>query len=251
MSDVNEDTMPIDEPGRRRIPRWVFVIGGILLLIVVIVLASLGLRGQNDDPGAAGTVEPTSSASASPSETPAEPTTEPDPSASAEPGATETPAGETPAAETPAAETPAPGTPPGDPAVGTPEEPAPLDEPSQAVPGVTIAIADLAAVEGEPRGAGELAGPALRFAVNVTNTDDEAAALGTVVVNLYYGEDETPAPPVTGPNGSNLPAEVAAGQTASGAYIFTVPEDQRDRVRIEVDYSTEAGVVVFEGAAPR
>ena len=238
--------MPIDEPGRRRIPRWVFVVGGIVLLIVVIVLASLGLRGQNSDPGAAGTAEPTPSASASPSETPGEPTPDPEPSASAEPGATETSAG-----ETPSTETPTPGPPPGDPAVGTPEEPAPLDEPSQAVPGVTIAIADLAAVEGEPRGAGELAGPALRFAVNVTNTDDEAASLGTVVVNLYYGDDETPAPPVTGPNGSNLPAEVAAGQTATGAYIFTVPEDQRDRVRIEVDYSTEAGVVVFEGAAPR
>jgi len=119
------------------------------------------------------------------------------------------------------------------------------------VPGVTISIADLAAVEGEPRGAGELAGPALRFAVNVSNTGDATASLGTVVVNLYYGENDTPAPSVHGPNGADLPEEVGAGATVSGAYVFTVPEDDRDRVRIEVDYSTEAGVVVFEGSAPR
>ena len=69
--------------------------------------------------------------------------------------------------------------------------------------------------------------------MNVANTGDATAPLGTVVVNLYYGDDETPAPPVHGPNGADLPADVAAGATVSGAYIFTVPADDRDRVRIE------------------
>jgi hypothetical protein len=232
---VSEDTMPTDQPGRRRVPRWVLIMGGALLLIVVIVLVSIGVGGSHGEPGAARTNPPASSASATPS-----PTTTESPSGAPTPTPTD-------------AASPAPSGSPaeGAPAVGTPEVPAPLNAPSQAVPGVTISVADLAAVEGEPRGAGELAGPALRFTVIVANTGDAAESLGTVVVNLYYGDDETPAPPVSGPDGSNLPAEVVGGGTVSGTYIFTVPKNDRDRVRIEVDYSTEAGVVVFEGAAPR
>jgi hypothetical protein len=74
--------------------------------------------------------------------------------------------------------------------------------------------------------------------------------LTTAVVNLTFGADNTPATGLSGPGAASLPQEVAAGQTASGVYVFNVPSDQRDLVRVWVDYRLGLPVVVFEGAAP-
>ncbi|WP_150307653.1 hypothetical protein [Planctomonas psychrotolerans] len=221
---------------RRRALIW----GGVALLLIVLVIvaivASLTRRGTPDDavtPTPNGTPAASASPTPSPSETPTEAPT-PEETASAEPA----PEAEQPNASAEVVE-------------ATEENPAAFDETSEAAPGVRVEVGELTAVEGEPRGAGELAGPALRLTVNVTNTGPEPANLDSLVVNLYYGEDERPAPSVSGPNVFNVPAEAAPGATVTGAYVFTVPEDQRDTVRVAVDYSTDVDLVVFQGAAPR
>jgi hypothetical protein len=133
-----------------------------------------------------------------------------------------------------------------------PEEAAPvaIDATAEPVPGVVTSIGDLAAIDGVADGPGEVAGPALSFEVTVRNDTDEAVSLASTVVTVSTGEDRLPADALT-TGATALPAEVAAGASATGTYVFTVPVDRRDDVRIAFDYLVGTPVVVFAGEAPR
>lgn len=207
-------------PVLSRIPvRWRWIGGAALVAAVIaLVVAIMMTSAQQPNPGVA-------SPSASPSgPSNSEEPEEPSPS----PGASELtgPSNPTPSAT-------------------------PIDAPAEALPGVQVQIVRLEAVEGTAQGPGEVAGPAVRFAVVVTNSTSTAVSLQTVVITVDYGSDRTPASELAEPGGSPLPGRVAPGQAAEGVYIFTVPIDQRDLVRITVDYSADVAPVVFEGAAPR
>jgi hypothetical protein len=132
----------------------------------------------------------------------------------------------------------------------TPAPPVAIDKPATISPGLTAQITKLESVQGEAKTPGEVAGPAVRMTVTISNTTSAAASLATTVVTAYYGADQTPALELSAPGGSPLPAEVAAGTTVTGVYIFTVPTDKRNDVRIEVDYSVTVQPLVFEGPAP-
>lgn len=125
------------------------------------------------------------------------------------------------------------------------DEPAPIDG------GVTVALDDLEAVEGEASMPGEIAGPSLRFTVTFTNDSDEAYSLLGAVTNVYYGADQIPAIELAEPGGEPFPQEVAAGKSVTGTFVYNVPTDQRDQVRITVDYDAAEPALVFEGAAPQ
>lgn len=127
----------------------------------------------------------------------------------------------------------------------------PIGAAAESVPGLSATIERLETVQGEARGPGEIAGPALRFAVVVVNSTGASLELSTVVVNLDYGNDRIPGGEIAAPGGSPLPARVAGGATAEGVYLFTVPADARDLVNITVDYSVDVGPVIFSGPAPR
>lgn len=163
-------------------------------------------------------------------EQPAPPSEEPAPEAPAEPPAAETPAEVAPLPELPAV---------------------PLTEEVAPVPGVVVSIDSLEAVEGEAQGPGEVGGPALRFTLTMRNDGDTPVSLASTVVNVYSGPDQAPAVDLRGPGGVPLPEEVAAGATVTGVFIFMVPPEQRDQVRIGVDYTVGIPIVVFEGAGPR
>jgi len=182
------------------------------------------------------------------------------------PTAQEQPAAVTTAPTEPAAEQPAP--PSDEPEPVIPEEtptdeipveavplpelpPVPLTEQVAPVPGVIVSIGDLAAVEGEAQGPGEVGGPALRFTLSLRNDGDDPVSLESTVVTVYSGPEQVPATELTEPGGVPLPGEIAAGATATGVFIFTVPPEQRDQVKIGVDYTVGVPIVVFEGAAPR
>ena len=127
----------------------------------------------------------------------------------------------------------------------------PLTDSAAAVPGVVFSIGTLEAVDGVARGPGEVGGPSLRFAVTVRNDTSDAVALTATVVNLFFGAEQSPATELTASGGAPLPESVAAGATQQGVFVFAVPGDQRDQVRIAVDYSAGVPIVLFEGAAPR
>lgn len=165
--------------------------------------------------------------------------------------ATTTPLGEDPE---PSDDASAPATDePTDPAAGgeVTDEIREFDDTAPVGEGVTVALSDLEAVEGEASMPGEIAGPSLRFTVTFTNDSDEAYSLTGAVTNVYYGTDQIPAIELAEPGGSALPAEVGPGETATGVFIYNVPTDDRDQVRITVDYAAAEPAVVFEGEGPR
>jgi hypothetical protein len=115
---------------------------------------------------------------------------------------------------------------------------------------VSVALSDLEAVEGEASMPGEIAGPSIRFTVTFTNDSDKAYSLLGALPNVYFGPDQVPAIELAEPGREPFPEEVAPGKTASGTFIYNVPVDMRDQVRITVDYEAAEPALVFEGAAP-
>jgi hypothetical protein len=127
---------------------------------------------------------------------------------------------------------------------------APIAQPGTIKPGLTAQFTKFEAVDGIAKTPGEVSGPSVRFTVVITNSGSAAESLATTVVTAYYGDDNTPALQLSEPGGSDLPQSVAAGSTATGVYIFTIPADQRNNVRLEVDYSTKVTPLIFQGALP-
>lgn len=165
-------------------------------------------------------------------------------SASPEPSQSSEPASSSPTAPAAGSSSPAPtagqDTRPTAPPVG-------LESPATPTSGVEVTLGSIESVEGEASLPGEVAGPALRVTVDVHNGTGAALDLAGLVTNLYYGADRTPAVELGGPGAVPMPSEVAAGEDASGTYVFNVPTEARDRVVIEVDLSVGSSVVLFEG----
>jgi hypothetical protein len=114
--------------------------------------------------------------------------------------------------------------------------------------GVSAKVVSVESVEGVARLPGEVSGPALRFTLKVTNDTKKDVDLGTAVVTAYYGPEDTPAGDLREPGGTSLPQTLGAGKSVEGVYIFRVPLDQRDQVRLDFSYSVDVPTVIFEGA---
>lgn len=122
-----------------------------------------------------------------------------------------------------------------------------LDEIGDFGTGLVVELAQMESVEGVARAPGEIAGPALAVTVRVVNEASEPVSLDGVVVFLAYGEDLVPAT-VFGQGSAPLRGDLAPGSATTGTYVFAVPEEQRQDVRIEISYTGEAPTVVFAGA---
>ncbi|MCU1447386.1 hypothetical protein [Cryobacterium sp.] len=243
--DLKDPTTPGKHSGRTW--RWLGL-ASVVTAAVLLFGASLWVSQGGGLPlvGATGASSPTSAATPTEEQPitevpvdpavqePAPPSEQPEPEAPAEPPA------EPPAAVTPVEVAP------------LPELPAvPLTDEVAPVPGVVVSIDALEAVEGEAQGPGEVGGPALRFTLTMRNDGDAPVSLASTVVTVYYGQDQAPAVDLRGPGGVPLPDEVAGGATVTGVFIFTVPPEERDQVKIGVDYTVGVPIVVFEGAGPR
>lgn len=208
--------------GSRRL--WL-AIAALAVAAVVIALVVAG-RGSND-PAASAAGDSTAAA-------------EGDPSSTAD--ATSTPGEPSPAPPV-AAESPAP--PGGD-------EPPPLlpevalDEPV-AEGGVTGSLVLVEEIRADGNGPGNIDGPALRVTVRLVNETDADLDLAGVSVNAAYGPDRTPASPIEDASQSSFSGIVPPGGTAEGVYVFGVPENARNDIRIEVGPRAGAPVMVFTG----
>ncbi|RFA21188.1 hypothetical protein [Subtercola boreus] len=138
----------------------------------------------------------------------------------------------------------------GDPAQPVEQAPVPLDSPAPVAEGVSVAVSDVTSVDGVANGVGEVGGPSLSFTVSVTNSSSASVSLQTAVVGLTYGANQTPSNELVSAS-TGLTGDVAAGATVTGRYVFVVPTEDRDAVRITLDYRAGSPVAVFEGAAPR
>ncbi|GAB4084273.1 hypothetical protein GCM10028784_09030 [Myceligenerans cantabricum] len=113
--------------------------------------------------------------------------------------------------------------------------------------GLAVELSAIEPTEAAASMPGEIAGSAVRVEVSVKNSGKANHDLSASVVNLYYGPDRTPASSLSGSGETNLPDSVPAGGTASGAYAFAVPQDQMNRVLVEIDVDPTLHVALFEG----
>lgn len=213
----SDDQTPSDRATARS-RRSLVIVGGVvvavLALLVALVVVPAVTRGDDAGPGAAGTATDSPSDAASSGGGSAVPTDTAPPAAGP---------------DTPEA-----------PPVGVDQSPTVVD-------GVTVRVKSLTGVDGEATLPGEVSGPAVRAELEVTNSSGAPVDLSTVVVNLAYGSDRTPANTFS-TGTSSFPASVDAGTTATGVYVFAVPADDQDDLRLTVDYSVDVPVVVFEGS---
>lgn len=208
-------TTPDPTTGSSRRYLWWAAIG--IVVVIAVVLAIVLTTRSGDDKEAPG---------ASPAASP---------TASAAPGAS---AG-TPSSTSSAVPDPAPSS-----------TTAPLDGSVPVLPSVEVSLASIDAIDATAESPGEVSGPALRVTVLVDNQSAAAIDLSAAIANLYFGADATPASILDGSGAQPFPASVEAGQQATGVFVFSVPADQRDQVRVEVGYSAAAPVAIFSGPAP-
>lgn len=113
-----------------------------------------------------------------------------------------------------------------------------------------IDVVDTAPVVSAGVGPGQVQGePAVAFTVRWSNTGATAVPLGTVVVDLSYG-DGTPASPVDGPPSRPVSGSVPPGGSVTGVYVFAVPGDEREQVQLTVSEGPALPTAVFVGPVP-
>ncbi len=122
------------------------------------------------------------------------------------------------------------------------------DKPSDNQQGLVAEITRMRAVEGQGVQAGEVSGPAVQFTITLTNKTTATADLGLIAVNAYIGAERTPASGLVKPGGSPFEGTLAVGKTATGVYVFTIPEAQRGDVTLTLDYRAGQPAFVFQGA---
>jgi hypothetical protein len=91
---------------------------------------------------------------------------------------------------------------------------------------------------------GEIAGPAAVVPVTVRNGSDKPFSLDGVVVTAFYNDDVPGIESTAGPS-RPLAGSLAAGTSAKGIYVFTVPREYASTLRVEVSSDQSATIVQF------
>lgn len=215
------------QPRTRRVLLAVAVVLVVVLVVVGLVVWSGGDDGGSDSgPGATGSTAPsgpTQTTAPEPEDAEDAPTPEP------EPAPEDAPEG---SAELP-------------PALAAVE----LGDTSTSPDGTSAVVSDVQAIEGSGTGIGNVGGPALRVSLRIENGSAEPLPLAAVVVELFHSGGSVPASPLEDPSRNAFSGDLAPGESADGAYVFSVPLDGRDLVRVSVAYRPGAPFLVFTGPA--
>lgn len=211
----------------------VLAVAGAGLLVVLLVVLAIVLGGDDDAPATDRGGQGSGQAGAGSGATSAAP------SSAAPP--TSDPA---PAAPAPEVDGPVAGSvddlPPSLPQVG-------LDETAAVGDGVAVAVASVQRFQGSGVGPGNVAGPALRVTIRLTNGTADPVDLDAVAVHAGYGPDVTPAPDLEDVSRLPFSGTLAPGATAEGTYVFSVPASRLDPAVIEVGYRPGAPLALFVG----
>jgi hypothetical protein len=113
--------------------------------------------------------------------------------------------------------------------------------------GVTVNLTAWEAVTTKAQTPGEIAGPGFKLTFMINNGTGQAVDLGNVVVDLADSEG-TPAIPIEA-GSAPFKGSVAAGQSATGVYVFTVDSGYVRPAIVSVTYTVDAPVVQFRGPA--
>lgn len=123
------------------------------------------------------------------------------------------------------------------------------DQPAQA-DGIRADLTDFESVTGEVVVPGEVQAAAVRVTVQITNTGSAPLDLDLVVVNAYIGPDRDPAATYQQPGGEPVSGSLDPGATATGVYLFRIPEDRRSDVTFVVDYRGGEPALTWRGQVP-
>ncbi|MBM7807382.1 hypothetical protein JOD57_003219 [Geodermatophilus bullaregiensis] len=115
--------------------------------------------------------------------------------------------------------------------------------------GVTAAVEGIEAIEAGGQGPGQVGGPAVRVTVRITNGTDAPVSLDAVAVDLSHGPGAAPASPLDDPSSAPFTGTAGPGADATGVYVFSVPEGERDALTLAVGYQAGAPYLVFTGSA--
>jgi hypothetical protein len=129
-------------------------------------------------------------------------------------------------------------------------DPIALDETGDFGTGLAVRLVEIDAIDGEARVQGEIAGPALRVQVEVTNNSDTPIYLERTLVEVTYGNDRSPGLLLTGSGATPFANSIAPGESSTSTVVYGVPVDQRSIVQVAVTQTTGTPIVVFEGSAP-
>lgn len=226
-----------ETPGRGRGGAAALISVLAAVIVAFVVIGVITAAGAPRRPSSTAAAAPSASLAVAPSSTP---------SAAASPSPTATPTAKAQAKAKPkAAPTQVPAARP------QPTKTATISKPTTIVKALTAKVTKMEAVQGKADGPGEIGGPSVRFTIAISNTTGKTVDLSNTVVNAYYGADSTPAIELRLPGGRTFPSSVKSGSTATGVYLFNIPEASRGKVEVTVDTSVRNPVVAFRGAAPR
>jgi hypothetical protein len=98
---------------------------------------------------------------------------------------------------------------------------------------------------------GDVAGPALRVTVEVTNTGTEPVDATGATVTTEFGSDRIPGSETSDAETAPLPAMIPPGESVTAVGSFAIPDGQDSSVRIVLDLLAGNPAVVFEGSVPQ
>lgn len=209
----------------------------VVLAVVLAVAAGIGITAavrQGRDAAATATTDPTAAPSARPTPTtPAPSPSDPDPT-SAAPAPT------------------APGDAPAPPPAPAPEQPVgvstapPVDvgAPATLADGVTATVRTVTPVRTVPQGPGDRAGPGVVVRLAVRNGSGAAVDLSTLTVTATAAG--VPAPPSDGGVAAPMAGSLAAGDEASGTYVFRTPTAGASPVLVQIGLAGSPEVAVVQ-----
>lgn len=125
------------------------------------------------------------------------------------------------------------------------KSPIPLASTATVVPKVTARIVSAQSVRTTARGPGEISGPGVKLVLQLSNGTAKAIGLDQTVVNVS-DQNNNPASPIT-TGSAPFHGTLAAGRSATGTYVFTLPSSNTTRVNVELSYSADAPTIVFSG----
>ena len=124
----------------------------------------------------------------------------------------------------------------------------PLTGTAQFGGGISASITKATRINAVAHLAGEVSGPAVAVTLSIRNDSAKSADLSQVVVTVA-DHDGLPASPISANASKPLAGSLAAGQSASGVYVFSLPAKAKDPISISVTFATTAPVVLFVGAS--
>lgn len=213
--------------GRRASVRQIWLIVAAALVVIALIGWLIAATSQGA-PETSPAGVPSSGATVSPSEGVSSP------SGSVAPPATE---------DTPEATAPA------DPGAFPELAPVAPDQPAQA-DGIRAQLTGFESVTGEVVVPGEVQAAAVRVTVQITNTGASPLDLDLVVVSAYIGAERDPASTYQQPGGEPVAGPLDPGATATGVYLFRIPEDRRSDVTFVVDYRGGEPALTWRGQVP-